>query len=310
MPAPISPPLTADDLIARFAVWLGRELGRAPLTVGAYCSDLHELALFPGPDPMLDAESVTTPRLRAWLASKAEAGALPATLRRKLQAVRTLFRYMRRHGLALTDPTLPIVLPKLRRRLPSFATPAQMERAIAEAADDPGAAFILEMLYSTGLRRAELLSLTDADIDLAEGTLRVTGKRSKTRIIPLPAALCGKIRRWQQERDAANPDLHAPRPLLAYRNRPLQAGRLYATVRRALAATNIRRPSPHALRHTFATALLNGGADLNSVKELLGHASLAATQIYTHVSIAQMRETYLKAHPRGQGAESDPLEKK
>lgn len=158
---------------------------------------------------------------------------------------------------------------------------------------------ILHILYATGLRRSELLSLTDASISTSAREMKIMGKGSKERIIPLAKPLLDEITEWQQLRDAEFPDLPAPRPIIATRHGAMSITALEATIKRLLRGERAGRKSPHTLRHTFATSMLNGGADLNAVQSLLGHSSLTSTQIYTHLQTSDIRDIYAHAHPHG-----------
>jgi len=157
---------------------------------------------------------------------------------------------------------------------------------------------ILNLLYSTGLRQAELLTLRDCDISFSAAEAKVTGKRNKQRIVPLPPQLLDEIAEWQKERDARHPGLAYPAPLFPGNKVSLSKMQLYRIVKDALAGTTSAARSPHVLRHTFATSMLNHGANLDTVKEMLGHASLTTTEIYTHLTFDQLRKNYDNAHPR------------
>ena len=148
------------------------------------------------------------------------------------------------------------------------------------------------------MRQEELRTLTDADIDFSLGEAKVTGKRAKQRVVPLPTELLGEIARWQKARDSRYPDLGSPKPLICGRNGLISKKTLYNIVNSSLASSSAMKKSPHVLRHTFATSMLNGGAALDSVKEFLGHSSLSTTQIYTHLSFNELKKAYNSAHPR------------
>lgn len=296
------------DHISSFLRYLRLELNRSELTCTAYGHDLREFAgWLATPERPFSAETVTTSDIRAWLSCLSRAGDAPVTIRRKTQSLRAFFRYLLRRRVIDSNPAADIVLAKTRRSLPNFVPAAEMERVVDSLDTSSRAADATEeerleeiavtLLYTTGMRRAELLSLRDADIDYSRLELRVTGKRSKQRVIPIAGPMAEHLKEWIAWRDAQYPSSPSPL-LLTFKGAPLSKTRLAAMVGRALASTSARRKSPHALRHTFATAMLNEGADLNSVKEMLGHASLSTTQIYTHVSFAEMREAYRHAHPR------------
>lgn len=289
--------------IDSFLEYLRLELNRSPLTVEAYGRDLREMTdTLCGGDPQALA-TITSRDLRRWLADMGRRGLSARTLRRKTQAARSLFRYMRKRGLRTDNPAADITLARPPHPLPAYVRSDEMEQLLADPPAGPDPVrdmrdnLILEMLYGCGLRQAELLALTDPDIH-AE-TITVHGKGSKTRIMPLPPALREAIDRWRKTRDSIYSRLDSPAPLIPGRDGgPLSKSMLYKIVHARLESTSAERRSPHTLRHTFATALVNGGAGINSVKEMLGHSSLSTTQIYTHLDFTRMRADYTAAHPR------------
>ena len=311
-------------MIDRFLTYMRRELNRSENTVAAYERDLRQFASWvTGHDSSraFDPASVTTADIRAWLSLIAGTDS-PVTIRRKTSALRAFFRWMMRNGVTDVNPASDIVLAKRRRDLPEIVGEKEMESILASDGD-PGInpatgngtddinddkekeeylrerrEIILGILYDTGLRESELLGITDRDIDLSAREMKVTGKRNKQRIIPLPESLAGQIARWQKIRDARNPGLPSPAPLIPGRDGPMSRMQLYRIVHGALESTSATRKSPHTLRHSFATAMLNGGANLDVVKEMLGHASLSTTQIYTHLSFDELLRTYRSSHPR------------
>lgn len=298
-------------VIDEFVVYLKAEQNRAPLTAEAYQNDVTQFAnwLTVFNIDKFNPADVTTSDIRAWLASLARDGMMPPTLRRKAQSIRAFFRYLLKRGVIGVNPTRDLTLPKISKNLPDFVRQEEMEgilrveeTEIEERNTDEEEALrthlIVELLYSLGLRRAELISLHDNDINIFSKEIKVTGKRRKQRVVPLPDKLLEDIRTWQALRDSLWPDLPHPRPLLVVKGKEISASQVYSRVKKELAATGARKKSPHALRHSFATAMLNDGADINTVKEFLGHASLATTQIYTHVSFAEMKAAYNLAHPR------------
>ena len=309
------------DLIQQFTEYLKFELYRSPKTVAAYEEDLlafsKTLPAAAGSFPDLTAVSIND--IRDWTGALADKGASAATLRRKLQSLRAFYKFLLRRKLIAVSPMAELPLPKLRKKLPVFAKENDLERIIADGyadaeSEDPASSIdaarrfrntlIAETIYTLGLRRAELATLTDNDIDTYRSEIRVCGKGNKTRILPLPTLLARHISQWQRLRDIHFPDLPSPRHLAAGQDGPLTTTRIYQIVRTILEGVAASRKSPHTLRHTCATSLLNAGADINTIKELLGHASLSATQIYTHVSFEEMKRDWNKAHPRADKRES------
>lgn len=290
-------------LTDRFLEYLRVEKLRSPLTVKAYESDLRQFAawLSPTAPDSFDPLSVTTADIRAWIGELAEHGLSATSLRRKAQSLRSLYHWMIREGIATADPSRAVVLAKKKKPLPNFVKETELEEILASTGDSYAAKrshIVLTLLYSLGLRQAELLGITDADINFSSKELKVTGKRSKQRVVPLPDKLIAEIREWQNVRDENFTDLPTPRPLIAGEKGRLSEKTLYNIVHSSLAGVSTGRRSPHTLRHSFATAMVSDGADLDSVREMLGHASLATTQIYTHISIPQMLANYKGAHPR------------
>ncbi len=301
-------------MIDDFLKYLELELNRSRLTVDAYGRDLREFAEFLGKDAdMQDAESVTTADIRAWLAQMSRNGLSPRSLRRKTQATRAFFRWIQKQGLISKNPASEVQLPKIGRKLPEFVREQEMEDLLDTPilGGDPALnirnKLIVNILYSCGIRRDELAKITDADVDFHAKEIRVHGKRDKTRIIPVADELLADIREWQTIRDGMY-TFPAPAPLICSKRGKLSGKAIYEIVHKLLITTGATHKSPHSLRHTFATSLLNGGAEINSVKELLGHASLQSTQIYTHLSFADLKKAYENAHPRSKETTQDPLD--
>lgn len=300
---------TIDKLTELFVSYMRYELNRSPLTVDAYQRDLRQFFDFLASDDTRDIylQTVTAADIRAWLGKLGRNGATAASLRRKTQSLRAFFHFLCKREIIKANPASEIILAKLPKPLPHFIREQEMESLLDNDINDiNGNAdphrqlehLLLHLLYATGIRRAEAISLTDADISLTRREIRVFGKRRKERVIPIADQLVDEIRRWQQARDAAWPDLVKPAPLLTIGHDRISEATVGRIISRALAATTTDRKSPHTLRHTFATAMLNGGADLDSVRQMLGHASGATTQIYTHLTIGDLKREYSMSHPR------------
>lgn len=291
-------------MLASFLKYLQLELNRSPLTVKAYGDDLRSLASFLGMDDDLTwAASISTADIRAWLADMSRSGISPRSLRRRTQAARAFFRWLQKNKVIDKNPAREVQLAKIGRKLPEFVRTDEMETLLDNPTPggDPALNMrnhlIINMLYSCGIRRDELIKINDADINVYSKELRIHGKRGKMRIIPLPDKLVEEIVQWQKVRDSLF-DLPKPAPLICSSRGVLTSDAVYKIVHQMLLSTGATHKGPHALRHTFATALLNDGAEINSVKELLGHASLQSTQIYTHLSFSEIRAAYDSAHPR------------
>jgi integrase/recombinase XerC len=247
---------------------------------------------------------VTSQEVRAWIVSMMENGLSAVTVHRKISCLRIFFRYLRKEGLVHHNPMDRIVLPKRSKKLPVFVAEESLDNLLDkfEFGDDFRGVrnrTIIEMLYLTGMRRAELIGLRNRDIDLDSSVLKVTGKRNKQRIIPVLESFKTRITEYSALRDQKFPAGNDDWFFLTDSGNKLYDKLVYNTVKGYLTmVTTIEKKSPHVLRHTFATHMLNHGADLNSIKELLGHANLSATQIYTHNTFEKLKEVYKQAHPR------------
>lgn len=309
-------------MIEKFLAYIRLERNRSVNTVEAYRNDLSGLLKFLSRDSSADAEGkitadillqADTRDIRQWLARESENGCGTLTIRRKAQAVRSFFNWAIKIGLLKINPAAGIQLAKAPKPLPVFVTPAEMQQVEEmHLATDPMLEarnhLIVELLYTCGLRQSELRLIADSDIDYARSEIRIHGKGGKTRIVPLAPSTLSKIRKWQTMRDGAGtpsePLSQKEKMLIPGQGgRMMSAARLYQIVSLALSGTKAHRRSPHVLRHSFATAMLNGGADIMTVKEFLGHNSLSSTQIYTHLNFKQLQNDYLKAHPRAAGRE-------
>lgn len=290
-----------------FLSYLVNELNHSQLTSQAYNRDITQFAewLSLPLDSNISDESVTSYDIRAWLADLSRSGIKARSIRRKAQSLRAFFRFLLKQGYISSNPTTDIILPKIPKTLPDIIRHEEIEEFLkvseTSSADDYSLILeniIVEILYSLGIRRAELISLNDEDIDFSKKEIKITGKRSKQRIIPLPLSLIDKINHYRNLRDQEWPDLSEPKPLIVIKGKRITAQQVYRIVSTALSFSSARKKSPHALRHSFASSMLNEGADLNSVKEFLGHSSLSTTQIYTHISLSEIKKAYNLAHPR------------
>jgi len=231
-----------------------------------------------------------------------EQGDAPRSVNRKLTALKSFYRFLLKEGAVENNPMRRVMSPKTSKRLPEFVDAANMSALIgrlAEAVDYPGMRdrIILEMFYNTGMRLSELLNLKESDIDFHSETIKVLGKRNKERLIPFTKKFSSLLKIYIREKE--NSFGISNELFLTDTGRKMYPKRIYLIVKNHLASVStLDKKSPHVLRHTFATHLLNNGAELNAVKELLGHASLAATQVYTHNTIEKLKKIYKQAHPR------------
>ncbi len=290
--------------LTEFIFFLRTEKRYANHTVQAYQRDLEQFFLFVSTDYQIsEIHQVAHLHIRSWLASLKEAKFTATSINRKLSALRSFFTYLRKQGMITELPTAKMVSLKKSKRLPSFINEAQMDTLLTwpEPGDNWELAteqLIIELLYQTGMRRAELIGLKLADIDFGLRQLKVLGKGNKERIIPIAKELIERLQQYIHLRQQQHGLEHATLLLLP-NGKPIYPRYVYRVVNQYLAAvTTLDKKSPHVLRHTFATQLLNRGADLNAVKELLGHANLTATQIYTHNTIDTLKEIHKKAHPK------------
>ena len=249
-------------------------------------------------------DAVRSAMVRSWLASLKESGMVSKSINRKISALKSFFKFQLRQGLLVSSPMAGIIAPKIGKRLPQYVEQEQIETLFTrvEFPDDwhgQTDRLILELLYQTGMRRAELIGLRESHIDYHYDQLKVLGKGNKERIIPVSRELITAISDYIRQKQEKIPG--ADRQVLLVRpdGKKLYPRYVYNVVNAYLSLiTTIDKKSPHILRHSFATHLTNRGADLNAVKELLGHSSLAATQVYTHNSIDKLKEVYKRAHPK------------
>jgi integrase/recombinase XerC len=274
-------------------------------TVRSYLNDLDQFNSFLlSLDLPVDPELVTSHDIRAWIMNMIDNNYSTVSVHRKISCLRVFFRYLRKEGIVKTDPLEKVVLPKRKKNLPVFVEEESLNNLLDNYNFGDGFTgiknrTIIEMLYLTGMRRSELIGLRNLDVDLLEGSVKVTGKRNKQRIIPLVKPFIQRLKEYIKVRDEAFTTGNEGWFFITDKGNKLYDKYVYNTVNNYLAiVTTIEKRSPHILRHTFATHLLNHGADLNSIKELLGHANLSATQIYTHNSFEKLRKIYKQAHPR------------
>jgi len=291
--------------LEQFRDYLTYERGMSARTVAAYGTDLARWVRFVTERGAQDPASVTPQELREWVYALKDLGLSAPSIRRAQSALRTYFAFLLAEGALATDPTDRLESPKAPRRLPDFLTPEETERVL-DAPDPTKPLFwrdraILEFLYASGVRVSELVELPLTSLDLDEGHATVFGKGAKERFVPIgePArrALSRYLRDVRPELDKGG---GAGRVFLNARGRPMRRESVWAIVKDAARRAGIaRKVSPHTLRHTFATHLVEGGADLAAVQELLGHADISTTQIYTHLDRDYLREVHRRYHPRG-----------
>jgi integrase/recombinase XerC len=293
--------------IARFLQYLQVERNCSTYTIKSYREDLEALAEYltvrygQPPSP----EDIVTLDLRGYLSGLHEQGLAKSTIARRLASMRSFFRFGQREGWAKSNPAKPLRNPRKSRSLPHFLSSEELGKLLEAppASEMLGLRdrAILEVLYSAGLRVSELVGLNEGDLDLAAGIVRVRGKGKRERLSPVGSFAAQAVKQWLRVRRVSPREPEGRNaPLFVNRlGRRLTTRSVGRMLEKYLAITGLdRRTTPHTLRHSFATHLLDGGADIRSVQELLGHKSLVTTQIYTHVSTANLRAAYEKAHPR------------
>ncbi|RRD72775.1 tyrosine-type recombinase/integrase [Tannerella forsythia] len=295
-----------NTFIKPFLSYLRYERGYSPLTVAAYERDLLQFEAFVRANAEgapIDVRSIDADSVRSWMVSLLDKSMASSSVNRKLSSLKSFFKFLLKQGVLSESPVRLLVGPKMSRPLPSFVK----EKEMADLLD--GSSFesdfegsrdrlLLEMLYQTGLRRSELVGIRHADIDMEAMQLRVNGKRNKQRIIPFAEHLKEMIVHYISEKEkevSADDSMH----LFVRKNgQPLTGAIVYRIVKKRLSGIPmLTKCSPHVLRHSFATSMLNDGAELNAVKELLGHGSLASTSVYTHITFEELKKMY-HAHPR------------
>jgi integrase/recombinase XerC len=299
------------NAIERFLQYLRVERNASELTVKSYREDLTALLEYLGEaygDPSPAPASISVLDLRGYVAALHESGYAKATIARRLASMRSFFRFGQREGWTKTNPAKPLRSPRKARTLPHFLTTDELGRLLSAPDSTKPMGLrdraILETSYSAGLRVSEVVGLSDGDLDFAGGLVRVRGKGRRERLAPIGTYAIRALKQWLRVRRLHSSEKKGPEaPVFVNRfGRRLTTRSIGRMLEKYLRETGLdRRTSPHSLRHSFATHLLDSGADIRSVQELLGHKSLVTTQIYTHVSTAGLRKVYEKAHPRAGG---------
>jgi integrase/recombinase XerC len=290
--------------IEKFIRYLQFEKRFSPHTVSAYRQDLNQFHEFLVSNK-LDVSAVSHRDVRAWMLLLMEQGSEAKTVNRKLSVLRSFYKFLQREELIQNNPMVHIKAPKIPKRLPVVIDEQKMDSLLdsQEIFENNFGGMrdrlILELLYGTGMRLSELVNLKDEDVNLYEQYIKVLGKRNKERLIPVGIPLIKLIQDYLSEKLSQNFDNKASSLIVTNQGNNAYPQFIYRIVKSSLTKISTQsKKSPHVLRHTFATALLNKGADLNAIKELLGHSSLAATQIYTHNSVEKLKAIYKQAHPK------------
>lgn len=276
-------------------------------TLIAYKKDIGQFLDFVGTFyPDISIINIGHTQIRSWMVDLVNREIAVRSINRKLSSLRSFFNHQRRIGNISSDPTLKIQPPKNPKKLPSIIQKQNILNLFEQESEGSSFPFlrdrlIVELLYSTGMRRSELINLTESDVDRSNYQIKVLGKGSKERLIPISKRLLAKIDLYCELR-ADTFEIPDPYLILSNKGKKLYPKLVYNIVSRQIKLISTsQKKSPHILRHSFATHLMDNGADLNAVKELLGHSSLAATQVYTHNSIEKLRSIYKESHPRAKG---------
>ncbi len=293
-----------DKHISQFFDYLQYEKKYSAHTLISYKNDIEQFLLFINPNQdNFDISEVNYQQIRAWVSHLIESKIAAKSINRKLSSLKSFFKFLQRQEVISANPMSKITGPKVPKRLPVFVEESQMA-ALFDGSEFEDSfkgttdKLLFEIFYQTGMRRSELANIKETDVDLHEGSIKVLGKRNKERIIPVSLQLSRNLDAYLQVKKVLN--ISNPMLLVNEKGNSLSESYIYTTVKKYLSkVTTLQKKSPHVLRHTFATHLLNNGADINAVKDLLGHANLSATQIYTHNTIDKLKKSYKQAHPRG-----------
>lgn len=291
-------------MINQFLNYLRYERNASPLSVQTYEESLREFESYLTlRDNDLSLSSVDTDLIRDWMESLMDKGNSASTINKKLSALRSFYRFALKRQLVKADPAHAVTGPKKSKPLPQFLREGEMDRLLDGIEWDDSfynvrARTILLIFYEAGLRRSELVSLNDSDLDYEAAQLKVTGKRNKQRIVPFGVELAKALKHYQTVRAEQFGETSGAL-FLSDKGERMTVAQVYRLVNHYLSlVTSLKKRSPHVLRHTFATAMLNNGAGLEAIKSLLGHASVSTTEIYAHTTFEQLKRIYKEAHPR------------
>ena len=292
-------------LVSQFVDYMRYERNMSPRTIRSYSEDLDDFeSFFRNLDGQLSWETIDRDIIREWVESMMDRGNSATSVNRRLSSLRSFYRFALKRGMVEVNPASLVKGPKKAKPLPQFVKEGEMNRLIdddrlwGESYEDALARTIIIMFYETGIRLSELVGLDDTDVDLANRTVKVTGKRNKQRIVPFGDELASELSQYVEKRDSQVVRTTSGM-FLDKKGKRVSHEKVGKMVKESLSkVTTMKRRSPHVLRHSYATAMLNNGAGLESVKKLLGHQSLSTTEIYTHTTFEQLKRVYKQAHPR------------
>lgn len=289
------------DVFFRF---LESEKRYSPHTIAAYQTDINQFAAFIDSYSLTSAKEVRHTHIRAWIVAQMNDDVAARSVNRKLSCLKTYFKLLQKRGFVEVNPMAKVTNPKVGKRLPVAVPERKLDLLLEQMEWGSGyaaqlARAVIEMLYGTGMRRSELVSIKIQDVNFAQNQLKVTGKGNKERLIPFGKKLGDILRGYWEVRNNTFPHTKKNDFFLTVKGESLKTSHVYTIVKKHLSfVTTQDQRSPHVLRHSFATHLSENGADLNAIKELLGHANLSATQIYTHNSVEKLKKVYQQAHPK------------
>jgi integrase/recombinase XerC len=293
------------DALVKFAAYLQFEKRYSEHSIIAYSTDLEQFASFASTQfDVHEVEGISTGVIRTWLAFMKDEGLSARSLNRKISALRSWYKFLRKQGYEGPNPLQALVAPKTPKRLPAYVENSDLQKLWAgiEFPDDWNGRtdkLILQLLYQTGIRRAELVGLKERHVDYANRTIKILGKGNKERLIPVDPIMLEQIKAYTTAKRDLPDGVDTGVLLVTANGKRLYPKYVYNRVVHYIGqVSSVSKRSPHVLRHSFATHLANAGADLNAIKSLLGHSSLAATQVYTHNTIEKLRDIFRQAHPK------------
>ena len=293
--------------ISLFIKYIAYEKRFSEHTQKAYESDLNSYCQYLKEHfDLIKPEEATTEMIRSWVARMMDEGYNTLSVNRKLSTIKSFYRFLQLEGIIKNNPAHSIHSLKKPGRIPGYVKKDSMERLIEEVSENTSTrdfrefrdALVIDLLYSTGMRLSELINLTEDSFDFATNTLRIKGKRKKERLVPFTGSLKNEVKDYLELKEKTFGSDNTPYIIVTNKGNKAYPKMIYRIVTKTLSAYTQGKKSPHVLRHTFATHMLNNGAGLQTIKELLGHANLSTTQIYTHTTIEQLKSIYSRSHPR------------